>query len=399
MLASSSGNASLYGVQTWTFTDSRILAANSYAVAWGLTLTAPCAIVLTPTGTTLADGSLIAAIDFGVADCLALFATSKARRHGVLYLYDLTGKVELYRMPLALDWADEPAGWVAPTPSGDVAATLAQLAAAVATHAALTSSVHGITPAAATVLDDLTVAAMRATLEAEAALGNPSVTGQALVSTDAGVRSWSTVAALTDATPADLGTAAVGNGTTAARSNHVHNLPAAASTTAAGLAPQATAPAAGLRSVMAIDNGETARTDKALFDATNPAANGTSAPGSAMTAARRDHVHATDTTRGRYATANAVGDVSGSVTADFATSLTNTYTLTGNCTALLAPTNLADGETGAAYFTIGAYSMPSGPASGCFKGAWTVTGTVVRVIWERVGAVYYVSADSLTVVA
>lgn len=65
-----------------------------------------------------------------------------------------------------------------------------------------------------------------------------------------------------------------------------------ASTTAHGFAPKATAPASGLRSVLAIDNGETVRTDKALFDATNPAALGTASPGSAMTAARRDHVHA-----------------------------------------------------------------------------------------------------------
>jgi hypothetical protein len=66
----------------------------------------------------------------------------------------------------------------------------------------------------------------------------------------------------------------------------------ASSTSSAGSAPQATAPAAGLRSVLAIDNGETARSDKALFDATNPAALGTAGAGSAMTAARRDHVHA-----------------------------------------------------------------------------------------------------------
>jgi len=87
-----------------------------------------------------------------------------------------------------------------------------------------------------------------------------------------------------------LSPAAIG----AAESVHTH---AAASTTAAGFSPQATAPGAGLRSVLGIDNGETARTDKALFDATNPVANGTAAPGTAMTAARRDHVHATDTTR------------------------------------------------------------------------------------------------------
>ncbi|MBP6582593.1 MAG: hypothetical protein KA204_03850, partial [Chromatiaceae bacterium] len=64
-----------------------------------------------------------------------------------------------------------------------------------------------------------------------------------------------------------------------------------ASTTKHGFSPKATAPASGLRSVMAIDNGETVRSDKALFDATDPAALGTASPGSAMTAARRDHVH------------------------------------------------------------------------------------------------------------
>jgi len=64
-----------------------------------------------------------------------------------------------------------------------------------------------------------------------------------------------------------------------------------ASTTAHGLLVKATAPSSGLRNVVAIDNGETAYTNKALFDATVPEALGTAATGSAMTAARRDHVH------------------------------------------------------------------------------------------------------------
>jgi hypothetical protein len=64
-----------------------------------------------------------------------------------------------------------------------------------------------------------------------------------------------------------------------------------ASTSAHGLSPKATAPASGLRNVLAIDNAETAHSDKALFDATNPAALGTAAAGTAMAAARRDHVH------------------------------------------------------------------------------------------------------------
>jgi hypothetical protein len=44
--------------------------------------------------------------------------------------------------------------------------------------------------------------------------------------------------------------------------------------------------------VLAIGNGETVRSDKALFDTTNPAALGSVGPGTAVVAARRDHVHA-----------------------------------------------------------------------------------------------------------
>jgi hypothetical protein len=65
-----------------------------------------------------------------------------------------------------------------------------------------------------------------------------------------------------------------------------------ASTTAHGFSPKATAPAAGLVNVVGIANGETAYTNKALFDTTNPAALGSVGPGTAVIAARRDHVHA-----------------------------------------------------------------------------------------------------------
>jgi hypothetical protein len=64
-----------------------------------------------------------------------------------------------------------------------------------------------------------------------------------------------------------------------------------ASTSAQGLSPKATAPASGLLNVLGIGNGETVRTDKAIFDTTNPAALGTAAPGTQVVAARRDHVH------------------------------------------------------------------------------------------------------------
>jgi hypothetical protein len=66
-----------------------------------------------------------------------------------------------------------------------------------------------------------------------------------------------------------------------------------ASTSAHGLVVKATAPASGIRNIVAIDNGETAYKNTALFDTTNPAALGTAAPGTSLIAARRDHVHAT----------------------------------------------------------------------------------------------------------
>ena len=68
-----------------------------------------------------------------------------------------------------------------------------------------------------------------------------------------------------------------------------------ATTSAHGFSPKATAPGSGLLSVLAIGNGETVRSDKALFDTTNPAALGTAAPGTQLIAARRDHVHAIPT--------------------------------------------------------------------------------------------------------
>jgi hypothetical protein len=61
------------------------------------------------------------------------------------------------------------------------------------------------------------------------------------------------------------------------------------------IAKAGTAPAAGLRSVLGIDNGETSFSSKALFDATAPSTQAYSdaaAVGSAMSAARRDHKHA-----------------------------------------------------------------------------------------------------------
>jgi trimeric autotransporter adhesin len=96
-----------------------------------------------------------------------------------------------------------------------------------------------------------------------------------------------TLAGITLTTP-DIGTPSAGTLT------NCTGYPAA-STTAAGIAPQATAPAAGLTNVVAIENGETVYKNKALFDATVPSTQAfgdAAAAGSAAVAARRDHKHA-----------------------------------------------------------------------------------------------------------
>lgn len=54
-----------------------------------------------------------------------------------------------------------------------------------------------------------------------------------------------------------------------------------------------TVPAANILEVLGVVNGETTATWKAVHDGTNPAAIGTAAAGTALTASHRDHVHAT----------------------------------------------------------------------------------------------------------
>lgn len=116
---------------------------------------------------------------------------------------------------------------------------------------------------------------------------------------------------LFDATnPAALGTAGPGTSLVAAHRDHIHALPALdalasatdnttgdATTTIHGLLLRATAPAAGLINFVGIANGATAYTNKALFDTTNPVMNGSVAVGTALTAARIDHVHPADTNK------------------------------------------------------------------------------------------------------
>jgi hypothetical protein len=111
------------------------------------------------------------------------------------------------------------------------------------------------------------------------------------------------VTALVDNTnPAAIGTAGPGTSLLAARRDHIHGAAESAitftdittndaSTTKHGYLIKATAPGAGIRNVVAIDNAETVYKVTALVDNTNPAALGTAAPGTSLLAARRDHVH------------------------------------------------------------------------------------------------------------
>lgn len=64
-----------------------------------------------------------------------------------------------------------------------------------------------------------------------------------------------------------------------------------ASTTSHGLLLKAVAPSANLLNVVGIANGETVYSNKPLFDSTDPAVLGTTAPGTSLIASHRDHVH------------------------------------------------------------------------------------------------------------
>jgi hypothetical protein len=108
--------------------------------------------------------------------------------------------------------------------------------------------------------------------------------------------------------PANLWSVAAWTSIQASRSDHVHANPAIdtlaaatdittlnATTTAHWLLLKATAPAAWLTNVVAIENWETVYKNKALYDATAPSTQAfwdTAAVWTAVTAARRDHKHA-----------------------------------------------------------------------------------------------------------
>lgn len=121
----------------------------------------------------------------------------------------------------------------------------------------------------------------------------PDSVGGTLIKRNAGNTAWETVAYSGSNLTTDLSGKAASSHTHAEGDLALTDVTTANATTSLhGLAPKASAPASGLLSVLAIGNGETVRTDKALFDTTNPADLGVAAPGTSLVAARRDHVHA-----------------------------------------------------------------------------------------------------------
>jgi hypothetical protein len=132
-----------------------------------------------------------------------------------------------------------------------------------------------------------------------------------------------------------------------------------------------------------------------------PTAAGTSfaASGNIVATNVQAAVEELDTEKYRTQTPAAASNISGSVALAFASSLTLQHTLTGNVTAFTEPTGLADGETGEALLTLAGFTLPANPAAGqrWNSDAWTVTGTYVRIVVERVGSYYYWTAESLEV--
>ncbi len=190
-------------------------------------------------------------------------------------------------------------------------------------HAAATTAVHGVgagtvakvSDIAATKIDALTAGDDNTTLDSNTTrhgLLIKAVAPAASLLNVPGIVNGESVFTnkpVFDATnPAALGSVAPGTAVTAAHRDHVHANPAIdtlaaatdiatldTSTTAHGLAPKAVAPATGLVNVLGIAYGETAITNKALFDATAPSTQAfadAAAAGTAVASARRDHKHA-----------------------------------------------------------------------------------------------------------
>jgi hypothetical protein len=233
--------------------------------------------------------------------------------------------------PYVLGWVSSSgggAGYVHPNHSGDVT-SVGDGAQTIANKVTMTATAPMAVSGAPTVIAGGAVAISVAAASTSSSGVAPQATAPASgLYNYVGITNGETAyanKALFDATvpttiaPSDA--ASAGTATVAARRDHLHAAPASFPATAhamfsashsdiaANAAPvdgdviignvtpkwsklAISIPAASLINVLGVVNGELRPSWKALLDATNPAAVGTAAPGTATTAAHRDHVHA-----------------------------------------------------------------------------------------------------------
>lgn len=149
-----------------------------------------------------------------------------------------------------------------------------------------------------------------------------------------GIAASATNTPLSSTTPANVGTAAIGVGATAARADHVHALPAVGTAGTFAYPTSMTTDAQGR--ISAITPGSA----PASLASTTPADVGSAAVGIGTTAARADHVHGHGNQLGGSLHANAGGGSAGFMTDAQATQLAALPS------ALSLPVSVANGGTG-----------------------------------------------------
>jgi len=199
-----------------TIEHADIVADGDYYLAWA---PYPSGVPAVPVAAATAPDSIEAGeavftVSFGTDEAVALFATPTGDAiPGRWHLIDVSDADHPLDMGLAaagLHWGPEPDGYV-PT-SVSRAATQAWVTAAIAVHTSDATAAHAASA--------ISVAATPANYSAATADVEAHLAG---VDTALG-----TVAPLSDTTPQALGVAAAGDGTTASRHNHVHDMPDAA---------------------------------------------------------------------------------------------------------------------------------------------------------------------------
>ncbi|NLF18385.1 MAG: hypothetical protein GX595_14205 [Lentisphaerae bacterium] len=319
-------------------------------------------------------GALTWSFDLAFTSAALIAACTGPRLRVTLSLWDAVAGRHVCRVPLDVQYSPEPAGFVPSDPS-ITPATAGQIETAIAAAGLGTGDVSG--PASST--DGGLVAF-------------DGITGKVLKAGPAIGTTAGTVAAGDDARLSDARTPTA-HASTHASGGADHVTPAAIGAETAGAVSTHNG-AADAHPFSAADRYRYGGTAGATTEGTITAA-GRAILDGADAAAQRETLSAY-----RDQTPAAAAEVSGAAVApDFAAALTLQWTLTGNVTSLATATGLASGETGEILATIGSYALPADPPSGAYKGAWTVTGTRVRIIIEQVGTAQYWTADSLEVVA